>query len=282
MSYYAVDPNPGEGKLATLKRWLAVSALTPAQALVVDWLARVATAGGSVSSGEQSAVTAFATDLYAAQLVPRLVWVNPRVGDYAASKVPLIGATNETHYNFTPADYSPTTGLAGDGATKYLDTGVVPSASGMTTSSMSFGAVFKNATADAGEVIFSAFYNPDPGGIYGLDAYPYYAGGPRFTFGTSGGTATYASPTPGLLLWSHTASNDLRTYRNGLQVGATDTSSATQAVPTGSVQMFHNVQFGGAFSHARITVAFLGLALDSSDAANITTAISAMEGALGR
>ncbi len=95
-----------------------------------DWLSRVATAGGTVSGGTQTAVGNFITSAKANGYWSNIIRINLFCGDFAACMVPLKvggGNTTETNMNFVSGDFSESTGLTGNGSTKYLKTGITNS-----------------------------------------------------------------------------------------------------------------------------------------------------------
>jgi Chitobiase/beta-hexosaminidase C-terminal domain len=249
-------------------------------ALTTTWIAAVAANSGTLTTAQTTAVDVFVKSLRSAGLVSKLVWVNPRTGNYLASKVPIIGSTNETWHNFTSSDYSLATGLTGDGSSKYLDTGLNGLTAGLSASGASVFANVVSATSDANQVLISA---GNGSGTY-LYLWPYYAGGPRGNmFGSTSTTSyTYASPTPGLIVLSRQSSTDLRMYRNGIQITPTMAISDSSVAPNTTIQMFRDSNFSGSYSSASMTVAGIGLGLSTSDVANLNSAVQALEATLGR
>lgn len=102
-----------------------------------NWLTRVTAAGGTVSASTLAAVSTFAYAIETAGIRSSFTRLNLFCGNSLTSAlVPLytssttggtaVGNTTDTNVNFVSGDYSETTGLAGNGTTKYLRTGVTP------------------------------------------------------------------------------------------------------------------------------------------------------------
>lgn len=116
----AASPNLG----AALTSQAVTNNVAPvggADADVTDYLARVATASGTVSGAEEAAIRAFvnsaktSTNAYWDQLTV----FQPMVGDAAASLVKLKGETADTNVGTT---YSAATGRTSNGTSQYLNT----------------------------------------------------------------------------------------------------------------------------------------------------------------
>ena len=86
------------------------------------YFARITTAGSSITTANKSAVNAFITGCKADGIWPAIKASCLLAGpdSLAGALVPLVG-TAPTNVNFVSGDYSRTTGLVGDGTTKYLD-----------------------------------------------------------------------------------------------------------------------------------------------------------------
>lgn len=107
----------------------------PFNSMVMDWEARVLVNGGADPSiPTLTAMSAFADALDAANLTAKMIAVNCFVPDnLIAAITPLIKvAGNDPWTNIGPFVVGDLTvnGLVGDGATKYLDTGVIPNVAG--------------------------------------------------------------------------------------------------------------------------------------------------------
>jgi hypothetical protein len=119
----------GSGSPATSS---ATSAVIAAEnALATDWAARVVAHGGaSPSSGTVTAISNFCDALDAASLTAKMFSLNVFAPDNSvANSTPLIKTFGDdpwAYYNFTGGDFT-IDGIQGDGATKYIDTQVIPS-----------------------------------------------------------------------------------------------------------------------------------------------------------
>jgi len=86
------------------------------------YFARIVAAGSTISAGNQAAVNAFVVGCKAdgiwAAIKASCLLAGP--DDLTGALVPLVGAA-PTNFNFVAGDYSRTTGLVGNGSTKYLD-----------------------------------------------------------------------------------------------------------------------------------------------------------------
>ena len=87
-----------------------------------DYFARIATAGSSITTANKTAVNAFIvgckSDGIWTAIKSSCLLAGP--DDLTGALVPLVG-TAPTNVNFLSGDYSRTTGLVGDGTTKYLN-----------------------------------------------------------------------------------------------------------------------------------------------------------------
>jgi hypothetical protein len=99
-----------------------------------DWVSRVSTAGGSVSTATRAAVTRFCVAIQAAGLRSKLWRANAFCGSsLTAALVPIYrgpsrtgtqyGNTTDTNNNFVSGSYAEATGLTGNGTTRYLTLG---------------------------------------------------------------------------------------------------------------------------------------------------------------
>jgi hypothetical protein len=90
-----------------------------------DYFARIVTAGSTISEPNKAAVNAFVAGCKAdgiwAAIKASCLLAGP--DDLTGALVPLVGAApTNVGGNFVSGDYNRTTGLVGDGSTKYLDT----------------------------------------------------------------------------------------------------------------------------------------------------------------
>lgn len=275
-SAFAVGPIAGGSSFSLAQTAYPVAA---ENAETTTWAAAVTTASGTITTAERAAVDTFVTDLKVIG-ISKFLWVNPRTGDYAASKVPVIKAfgANETHTGFGSGDYSRTVGLTG-GTNKYLDTGLTPStATGLAAGSVCAFAALTNATVDTYK---AAFFTTDGTNVLAL--YPYYASGITVKAFASGGPQTFVSSnTGGLVVVSRTSTTDLRAYRNGVQAGSVYTTTSAATPPTTHVYMFRDPAGTQANSDHSITLSGLATGLTPADVANLNIARINLDSALNR
>lgn len=123
-----------KGSLSSVISWMLqewgnnLSSLDP---VVSDWVSRVVANGGAQpSDATVQAVNTFYTGIVAAALDTKMITLNVIAPDnLTAAITPLIrGPGNDpwTNHSFISSDLA-VSGLVGNGTTKYLDTGIVPS-----------------------------------------------------------------------------------------------------------------------------------------------------------
>lgn len=129
-----------------------ISPPAPNDIEAMDWAARVVANGGTSTAAMLSAVATFVRAAKASAYWTKLNRLNLFCGNQlAACLVPLkVGGGNatDTNMNFVSGDYTPTTGLTGNATTKYLKTGLIPSAS--LTLNDTHMAVYNRAASAAG------------------------------------------------------------------------------------------------------------------------------------
>ena len=150
----------------------------------LDWATRVTTNGGTFTSNTLAAVSTFCASIERAGIRDRFYRLNLFCGDQlAAALVPLYraesrtasarGNTTDTNNNFVSGDFNNTgssSGLTGNGTSKYLGTGI--NANSVTASNAHMGAGIAGvATGTAAlRVVMGAFNNASNALlIYGLD-----------------------------------------------------------------------------------------------------------------
>lgn len=199
-----------------------------------QWLAR-AKANGSVgaSEGELNLMDGFFRDLDAAGLLLLIPHLNLMMGaDLTAALTATVatsGSATATSFNFVAGDYSRTTGLIGNGVSKYLDTGFVPSG---TTGGL--GGYVGGSFGTGGSTYQMGVTN-------GTDAYHIRNAADGSKSVSWGGTST-ASNTgfiqPGCWSVARTGTTVLRHYFNGAQVGSGGTSTTPASPSPYSVYVF--------------------------------------------
>lgn len=250
-------------------------------ATTLDWAARVAAAGGTVSGKTLAAVGVFVRSAQSAGYWDKINRINLFCGDsLTAALVPLKiggGGSTDTNVNFVAGDYTEATGLTGNGTTKYLRTGLVPSAS--LTLNSTHMAVYNRASGATGGVIhlgardgtnYMELIAPSAAGNLGWRAY-----GVAEIF--SAVTAPY-----GLMVGSTLSGSDSKTYQHGTQ---RQTGSPTAgALVAQEIYVFGTNSSGSpAFlsSHALASYS-VGVGLTAADDAAYAIHMEAFQDALGR
>lgn len=100
--------------------------------LAFDWLAAVATAGGTLTGDSESLIYALSNAIANWSGYTKILYFLPLLGgNFAASITPLIDAAavgRPTNIGFSNAEYSEATGLTGNGVNKRLDLNIYPGA----------------------------------------------------------------------------------------------------------------------------------------------------------
>lgn len=139
------------------------SASTGLTAETVTWQARVISAGGTFGASSVVNANNLSRALAASSFNAKVVYILPLFGsNLAAARVPLrdsLGVGIATNHNFVDGDFSESTGLQGNGTTKYLDSLIKASQLG-TSNSGGLGWFENN---------FGSFSNVEPIGSYSGD-----------------------------------------------------------------------------------------------------------------
>ena len=271
--------------------------LRPRQTLhpeAASWAARVVANGGTVSGTTLSAVDKFCKAIASAGIRDRFYRLNLFAGNSDASlnavRTPLFrgpslggtqyGGTTDTNNNFVAGDYAENSGLAGNGSTKYLNTG------------------FPTNTLQEGNRHISAYEQAKSTGLYqfsigseGASANSQWfslgtfapTDNYRFGFGSASGGVDATSYSGGAMwLGSNAATGSGTLYKNGVSAV---TGSLTAATPTSSemwVFTLNRQGTSGGPSNARLGSYSLGLGMNATQAAAYYTAMQAFQTALGR
>ncbi len=212
-----------------------------------DWASRVVTNGGAVSSSTLAAVRRFCVFIAAQGLRDRFYRMGIFAGsNLAAALVPLYrgptltgtqyGGTTDTNFNFVSGDYvesGSSGGLAGNGTTKYLDTGLTYDAMGVPATNHI--AVYKSSgTWPGNQELIGARDSEDFYYLQGRAP----SGSQQLMLAALGqfnniGSAPVSSATS-LLLATRTSGTSLTLYENGTSVG----TNATSTTPGGCARSF--------------------------------------------
>ncbi len=237
------------------------------------WAAAVVSNGGTYSASTLAAVSTFCASAKASGYWTRLNRINLFCGNQlAACLVPLkVGGGNstDTNVNFVAGDYSEATGLTGNGTTKYLRTGLVPSAS--LTLNNTHLASYNRANSNLHQGTALTFDLLMQVGNIFSDQYD-----------NATGRVTGAASAVGFGLGSRTSSTSHTVYLNGSQIATNATSAGT--LPTVETYVFG---LNSAGSPSNITTGpcggySIGDGLSSADVTAYYTHIQTFQTALGR
>lgn len=150
------------------------------------WRAAVIANGGTVSASTLAAVSNFCNAIQTAGIRDRFYRLNLFAGTgLSAALVPLyrgqslggtqFGNTTDTNVNFAAGDYAESTGLTGNGSSKYLQTGLQPSAWITGGNVRSHLAIYKRTSAvvgSSGVMISSRLSSPVRAWEFGAGGHP--------------------------------------------------------------------------------------------------------------
>jgi hypothetical protein len=274
----------------------------------LNWVTRVTTNGGTVSSNTLAAVSTFCTSINAASgLRAAILRLNLFCGNSDASlnavRTPLylsgslggatIGNTTDTNFNFVAGDYQETGsggGLKGNGTGKHLATGINLRTPPFTFASfnvtsglhLSVSATEVETSGDrvliGGNGQFGGTYYWMSGGVRGLRA-GQFAGNATPTVAATSSPADEAH-----FLGQRTQTAATQLFREG-QLNATGTDASTFADGANhQFFVFANCNNGPAnfFSAARFRMYSIGYNLTAAQALAFSNAVIAFNTALGR
>jgi hypothetical protein len=261
-----------------------------------DWINRVYSNGGTVSTSTAAAVNTFCDDIDAAGIRDRFFRLNLFCGNsdsaLAAVRTPLyrgqsLGGTqfgNLTDVNagnlFAPADYSEGNGLTGNGSSKYLQTGLASSAFITGGNARSHLAVYKRTSTNSG-VLLSARST-----TLG-NTWEFGAGGNLL----GGGTGSFPVPSThdSLIGITRTNSTDLVSFRrtslataNAASASVTGTSIPFAVFARNDQSTDTNAYSTNLFSNQTLAAYSIGIGLDATQIAAYDAAMQAFQTALGR
>jgi hypothetical protein len=261
-----------------------------------SWASRVAAAGGTVSASTLNAVYRFCIAISAAGLRDRFWRLNLFCGNYTAAMVPLYrgpslsgtqyGGTTDSPSSFTSSDYAETGssgGLQGDGASKWLSTGLAVSAIPDIATGHLSAYCASGFTGSIGGVVTAwntSFGDP----IYMLEANRNGAGNLYYSWGSNFAPPGVASGgTNGFFVGSRVSSTSTSGYRNGLSL-QTNTTSVTPASISTTFAVFRNQNpsAGSNYFTGRLGGYSIGRGVYGSQVADIYRAFQAFQSDLGR
>jgi hypothetical protein len=231
-----------------------------------------------------SAVHTFCQSAKASGYWDKLNRINLFCGNQlTAALVPLKvggGSATDTNVNFVSGDYTEATGITGNGTTKYLNTGLVPSAS-LTLNDTHVAAYVRSSSGTGCAV--GAYANA---GANQYNLYTPLGGTGDHTSGQydfAGGRVSGFSAGPyGMLCGSRISSASHAIYRNGSSLASNATTGG--ALPAIAVFAFANNISGAAsdFNNQALAGYSIGSGLSLSDVVAYTTHMETFQDALGR
>ena len=306
MEFMAYAASMPAANITRLERYLAAKwgiALAPqvSNADAQDWVNRVYANGGTVTSSTAAAVNTLCDSLDASGVRPLMY----RMGIFAgtglnAALVPLYrgpslggtqyGGTTDTNVGpFVSGDYAETGasgGLVGNGTSKYLNTGLAPSALPSVATGHMAAYAPQITPADATKAFMgcasgSSQYNLS----YSLNTGTGLARLRTTWGGTSGHDANEPSGVfrGGFRLSTRTGSTALRTYHNGTQVSLHETSvTPASHVNNWFVYAFNSAGTPIQYSSDSMRAYSIGESMSAEQAAAYNTAMQAFQTALTR
>ena len=263
----------------------------------VDWASRVTTNGGTVTTNTLAAVSKFCADIQAAGIRDRFYRLNLFCGnELEAALVPLYraerlaasvrGNTTDTNNNFVAADFNNTgssSGLKGNGTTKFLNTGLNANSLTASDSHMGFGLRATQTGASAYKTLGGAFDTSTRSFEMSVrrDFPQNNCFFTRFNSATdsAGEFVQSSSLNVGDVLMAYPSF-----YRNGTQAGAQATTSQNYG-SAHSIYIFAlNQANTAAINHtdARMNWYSVGLTMTAAQAAAFTNAVQAFNTTLSR
>lgn len=259
------------------------------------WKNAVVTNGGTVSGSTLNAVNKFCRSIDAAGIRDRFYRLNLFCGTgLSACLVPLYraesstatarGNTTDTNANFVSGDYVETGsggGLAGNGSTKYLNTGVAANAVAFSDRHL---CVYEIARTTATFDIAIGARSSSPTTYFEITS---FSAATTYSFRSSD-TVTSANDSGytaagAMMLGVHPTSNTGVLYRNGVSAATASFSSRLNTY-NGAIFVFAGNSDGSAVDHSssRIGAYSIGLAFTDSQALAYYNALQAFETALSR
>jgi hypothetical protein len=250
------------------------------------FFARVTAAGGSLSATEKSAVNTLVVQMKADGTWTPMKAIYPMVGASAAACAQNLKSSSFTG-TFSSGWTFASTGVTPNGTSAYMDTNFLPSTSftnnnthisvySRTNASVSSACLIgtgKNSNA----IPLITLYSRDVADQYMMDAYS-YSGNRIITISTLSSAAFFIN--------SRISSTVFKSFRNGTQLGATNTATNSNDITTCDKAMYIGaLNFNGSaaqFSNYEQAFASIGDGLTDTQASNFYTAVQAFQTTLSR
>jgi hypothetical protein len=249
----------------------------------VDYRARVIANGGTIADASIDAVEKFVQDCKNALIWDKLLEVAPFAGtNLSAALVKLVHPAGVpgviTNVNFVAGDYSESTGLLGDGTTKYLNTGF--NAQTHLPDNAHLGFYLREDVGVAGNRCLI-------GALAGTDQYWLGSLSPasqvNARFGQTISATLAASLSRGFYIGTRESNNALRLYKNGALAGS-DGTTVIHARPNQNIYAFawNSAGVAGGYAPARGSFYSIGQALNAEEAAALQDAVQTLQRNLNR
>jgi hypothetical protein len=247
---------------------------------------RVTTAGGSLTNTEKSAVNTLVIALKANSLWTPMKAIYPMVGASAAACAQNLKSASFTG-TFTSGWTFASTGVTPNGTSAYMDTNFLPSTSFINnnthisiysrTDASVVSACLIGTGKNSNAIPLITLYSRDVADQYIMDAYS-YSGNRIITMSTLSSAAFFIN--------SRISSTVFKSFRNGTQLGATNTTTNSNNITTCDKAMFIGaLNFNGSaaqFSNYQNAFASIGDGLTDTQASNFYTAVQAFQVSLSR
>lgn len=261
----------------------------------IDWATRASANGGTISTTVLRAVSDFCAAIDSNSLRDRFARLNIfSGGNLSGALVPLynsfsfggtlIANVTDTNVNFVSGDFAQTGASAGltSNGTKYLSTGAaIVSQLSVGDAHLSVSSPSLDGPANLNLMGASGNGFNNIAGLQRSGSGTYRA----FINGTPTNTATTTTGfTAGQLIASSVATNDLKMFQNGTQNGSTITATRSGSLTANSMFVF-SFNANGAPSNgvaARLQSYSIGRGLTAAQAAAFSSALAALNTALGR
>jgi len=243
-----------------------------------DWLAyynRVIAAGGSLTTTEQNATKTLVADLKSNSLWTPMLAIYPMVGASAAAcaqNLKSASFTGTVTSGFTFAS----TGVTGNGASTFMDTGFIPSAN-LTLTSGAYS-IYSRTNIDQVSIDMAVLSSSGP--IHQIITR--LSGDQHFAYVNTNGNYTATNTNSfGHYILNRNSSTNTKGFRNGIQVYNV---AQTAGLPTESIYIGARNQSGSAIIPTSRQYAFAscGDGLTDTQAGNFYTAVQAFQTTLSR
>ena len=270
----------GQGGVFTLRGNTFAGSFTTSTAPPIDadalaFFSRVTTAGGTLTTTEQSAIITLVASLKSIGVWTAMKAIYPMVGASAAACSQNLKSASFTG-TFTAGWTFASAGVTPNGTSAYMDTALTPSVSLSTNNThLSFYSRTDNAGSsmvDIGSISSSTFYTLLE--IFGNNFYT--------LINQTSLTVNAMTTSLGHYVGSRTASSIIKSYRNGASFGSdttTSTSPSTVTLTLGAMNQGGSFQY---YSNRQDAFASIGDGLTDTNVSDFYTAVQAFQTTLSR